>query len=144
MSATRPQLIPLATCKRVSLPLELVELIGADPVALARLRELVSETQHGPVSLSAPAFTVATLAVELGRSERSIRAAIARGELQAVKRGRGWVISADAVAEWARGVSTETSSKVTRRPAPARRVSGDIGRRGPGPMARGIASRQLP
>ena len=78
----------------------LLDELAADPVALDRLRELVA---HSEVTMrpSAPAYTVATLATELGRSERSIRAAIARGELAAVKRGRGYVIGADAVARWA-------------------------------------------
>ena len=48
-------------------------------------------------------YTPATLAAELGRTPRAIRAAIARGELDAVKRGRGWVIPADAVERWAQG-----------------------------------------
>ena len=78
--------------------------IAANPAALARLRELVGSTSSkDDVDRSAAAYTVATLAVEVGRTERSIRAAIARGELEAVKRGRGYVIGADAVATWARG-----------------------------------------
>ncbi len=68
----------------------LLDELAGDPVALARLRELVGERADQSALLTpAPAFTVATLAAELGRSERSIRAAIARGELEAVKRGRG-------------------------------------------------------
>jgi excisionase family DNA binding protein len=73
-----------------------------------------------------PAYTVTTLAAEIGQSERSIRAAVGRGELQAVKRGRGYLISADAVADWARGASRVD---VGRRPR---------SRSGPGPMARAI------
>jgi hypothetical protein len=65
--------------------------LRADPAALAELRELVGNLDTDPV-MSAPAYTPRTLAAELGRSERSIRGAIARGELAAVKRGRGWVI----------------------------------------------------
>ena len=85
-----------------ALAVELVEAIAASPVALERLRELVGRPQTDPFGVTwALAYTPRTLAVELGRSERSIRAAIARGELEAVKRGRGWVISADAVAAWA-------------------------------------------
>jgi hypothetical protein len=77
-------------------------------------------------------YTPATLAAEIGRSPRSIRAAIARGELPAVKRGRGWVIGADAVAAWAGGESS-ASAALGR---PRRRA-----RSGPGPMARALARR---
>jgi hypothetical protein len=47
------------------------------------------------------AYTVASLAAELGVSAKAIGCAIARRELQAVKRGARWIISADAVGEWA-------------------------------------------
>lgn len=47
------------------------------------------------------AYTVASLAAELGVSAKAVRCAIARHELQAVKRGSRWIISADAVSEWA-------------------------------------------
>ena len=105
------------------LALELVEVIARSPVALARLRQLVSETSVTASGSPAPAYTVATLALELGRSERSIRAAIARGELQAVKRGRGYVISADAVADWARApIPTKQPAALVRNPQ--RRRSG--------------------
>jgi hypothetical protein len=79
----------------------LVDAIAANPAALERLHQLVGSSAH----LQTPthvAYTPATLAAELGRTERSIRDAINRGELAAVKRGRGWVIGADAVAGWAR------------------------------------------
>jgi excisionase family DNA binding protein len=47
------------------------------------------------------AYTVTSLAVELGVSEKAIRCAIARHELSAVKRGSRWIISAEAVSAWA-------------------------------------------
>jgi excisionase family DNA binding protein len=47
------------------------------------------------------AYTVATLAEELGLSPRVIRGAIQRGELQGVKRGRTYLIARDAVDAWA-------------------------------------------
>jgi hypothetical protein len=72
-----------------------------DPTALDRLRELVGPPAQAPAPGTA-AYTPRTLAVELGRTERSIRDAINRGELAAVKRGRGWIIGADAVASWTR------------------------------------------
>ena len=75
--------------------------LRSDPAALAELRELVGNPQMDTFGdTSAAAYTPRTLAVEIGRSERSIRAAIGRGELEAIKRGRGWIISADAVAAW--------------------------------------------
>lgn len=47
------------------------------------------------------AYTVASLAAELGVSDKAIRCAITRHELRGVKRGSRWIISADAVDEWA-------------------------------------------
>jgi excisionase family DNA binding protein len=47
------------------------------------------------------AYTVASLAAELGVSQKTIRCAIARRELAAVKRGSRWLISAGSVREWA-------------------------------------------
>jgi excisionase family DNA binding protein len=109
----------------------LIDELASDPVALERLRALVGEpmNQHDGAS-SAPAFTVATLAAELSRTERSIRAAIARGELQAVKRGRGYVISADAVADWARAPIPRSQAPMQSR-NPRRRPS-------PGPATRAL------
>lgn len=46
------------------------------------------------------AYTVDSLATEVGVSPKAIRCAITRGELTAVKRGSRWIISSDAVAEW--------------------------------------------
>ena len=105
----------------------LLDELAGDPVALERLRELVA-AELPPAAAPAPAYTVATLAAELGRSERSIRGAIARGELEAVKRGRGYVIGADAVAAWATTPASPTGRP--RRPPPRRR--GDV-------MARALA-----
>ena len=105
-------------------------LIGQlDDSDLAELAERLAD--HLGAGDDAPAaYTPATLAGELGRSERSIRAAIARGEIQAVKRGRGWVISAEAVAEWAQA------------PPGLRHVANPPRRRPPsgaGPARRGLA-----
>jgi excisionase family DNA binding protein len=47
------------------------------------------------------AYTVASLAAELGVSQKAIRCAIERHELSAVKRGARWIISAEAVHTWA-------------------------------------------
>ena len=112
----------------------LLEELAGNPAALERLRELVGERlDQDPDRTPASAYTVPTLAAELGRSERSIRAAIARGELQAVKRGRGYVIAADAVADWARAPTPPT----TPRSGPARPPR----RPGSGPMARALERR---
>lgn len=46
------------------------------------------------------AYTVATLAHEVGLSERAVRGAIERRELAAVKRSGRWLVSAEAVAAW--------------------------------------------
>jgi excisionase family DNA binding protein len=54
------------------------------------------------------AYTVATLADELGLSQRAIRGAIERGELPAVKRGGRWLIDAVAVAVWVQPAPTPT------------------------------------
>lgn len=114
----------------------LLEELADDPAAIERLRELVGNSPTGPPADSrAAAFTAATLAAELGRSERSIRAAIARGELEAVKRGRGYVIGADAVVAWTqsegRSISPHPDSS-----RPRRRRSG------PGPMRRALEREQ--
>lgn len=46
------------------------------------------------------AYTVATLASEIGLSPRAVRGAIERRELAAVKRSGRWLVSADAAAAW--------------------------------------------
>ena len=67
-------------------------------------RRLVPHLQEGQLDRAGAhsAYTVASLAAELGVSAKAVRCAIARHELQAVKRGSRWIISADAVNEWAR------------------------------------------
>jgi excisionase family DNA binding protein len=63
---------------------------------LPHMRQPAEAEERGHI-----AYTVASLAVELGVSQKAIRCAIARRELQAVKRGARWIISADAVRAWA-------------------------------------------
>ena len=72
------------------------------------------------------AYTVASLAAELGVSAKAIRCAIARHELQAVKRGSRWIISADAVSEWANAPEERDATSHRRRPAlpPAPKAAG--------------------
>jgi len=60
------------------------------------------------------AYTVASLAAELGISQKAIRCAIARHELVAVKRGARWLISADAVREWVSPAEQRTRRHRTR------------------------------
>lgn len=60
------------------------------------------------------AYTVASLATELGVSEKAIRCAIARRELSAVKRGSRWIISAEAVCAWA---APSEARRASRRPS---------------------------
>lgn len=116
----------------MTLAAELVDLIAADPDALARLREIVGDGSGAAAAVPiAPVFTVQTLAEHLGRTERSIRAAIARGELAATKRGRGYVITAEAVADWA-----QAPARTDHAPSPGRRCSRAAS--GAGPMARGL------
>jgi excisionase family DNA binding protein len=63
------------------------------------------------------AYTVASLAAELGVSAKAIRCAIARHELQSVKRGSRWIISADAVGEWASAPEAHDATARRRRAA---------------------------
>lgn len=104
-----------------------LEAFRRDPDALEALRELVA-----PVVDERPtpaAYTVRSLAAELGRSERAIRGAIHRGELDAVRRGRGYLISAGAVERWAAATSTARTRPARHRPR---------AHNGPGPMARAL------
>jgi excisionase family DNA binding protein len=70
------------------------------------------------------AYTVASLAAGLGVSQKTIRCAIARRELAAVKRGARWLISADAVHDWA--TPPEVSSRRSPDCAPAPKAGGPL------------------
>jgi excisionase family DNA binding protein len=120
----------------VTVAVDLVEALTAaieqaGPEARARLRAAleVEPSSSQPVTNSQTVYTPATLAAELGRTPRAIRAAIARGELDAVKRGRGWVIPADAVERWAATGGPRGPRARAPRRAPGR-----------GPMGRALAS----
>jgi excisionase family DNA binding protein len=82
----------------MSLLAALLDELRADPGARAELRELLDA---GPA-----VYTPRTLAAELGITPRAIRAAIERGELEAVKSGRGYVIAREAVARFAASSTT--------------------------------------
>jgi excisionase family DNA binding protein len=88
---------------------ELVERMLADERTRERLRTLLAPP---------PVYTVSSLAEALRVSPKAISNAIRRGELDAVKRGGRWYISAEAVTTW----TTRTSGPVLHRPAhPPRR-----------------------
>ncbi len=103
----------------------IVAAIAKDPDALEQLRELLrDDADHQMHQLMRAAFTVQTLAAELGLSAKAIRAAIGRGELQAVKRGRGYVISAEAVAAWTTPAAAPARRRQTPRKLPAPAAAG--------------------
>jgi excisionase family DNA binding protein len=107
--------------------------LEADPVARERLRALLGPQGDQEPAASAQAYTVQSLAAELGRTPRSVRGAIERGELEAVKRGRGYVISAEAVSRWA-SAPREAPPRRSRRPPPSRPSAAA------GPMRRALAA----
>ena len=81
--------------------LEDLAAIAADPEGRAKLAALLAPLITATPRPEPVAYTVATLAHELGITEKSIRNAIGRGELAAVKRGARWIIRAGAAAAWA-------------------------------------------
>jgi excisionase family DNA binding protein len=85
---------------------------AAYPVVLAELRELVG--------IRPSVYTTQTLAAELGITDRAVRAAIGRGDLQARRSGRGWLITAEAVAEAGTPARTRTRRRAPRRSRPMR------------------------
>ena len=89
----------------VSAALAAVLLDGLDGDALGvlakRLMPLLRRLENANEHVGHLAYTVDSLAAELRVSPKTIRCAIARGELRGVKRGSRWIISADAVREWA-------------------------------------------
>jgi excisionase family DNA binding protein len=93
----------------VTLAQSIVAAIAEDPAALSELRAIV-DTVRPPTRDAAPvAYTVATLADELGVSKKTVRGAIDRGELEAVKRGGRWLISAETVRAWVDGERLPTA-----------------------------------
>jgi len=93
----------------------LIDLLASSPAAIERLVELLEDRgliQAEPVT---PAYTVASLADVLKVSPKVIRGAITREELDAVKRGGRWIISADAVRAWAHQHGPATAPRPRRR-----------------------------
>jgi excisionase family DNA binding protein len=80
-----------------------------------RLAPHLNGSIEATLGSSCTAYTVASLASELRVSPKTIRCAIARRELRAVKRGSRWIISAEAVSEWATGPTSGRSTTPTRR-----------------------------
>jgi excisionase family DNA binding protein len=102
-----------------------VLLDGLDDDAARALAKRLAPHLRGleDVNPAHAAYTVHSLAAALGVSQKAIRCAISRGELYAVKRGSRWIISADAVADWA----TARERRRTRphgRPARAPKAAG--------------------
>ena len=70
-------------------------------VLAARLAPHLRGLDERNPAVARAAYTVPSLAADLGVSRKAVRCAIARGELRAVKRGSRWIIPAAAVNEWA-------------------------------------------
>jgi excisionase family DNA binding protein len=85
---------------------------------LPHLRQPADAAERGHI-----AYTVASLAAELGVSQKAVRCAITRRELHAVKRGSRWIISAEAVRAWA-AASDERRRTGRARGAAAPRAAG--------------------
>ena|SRR5215211_2105296 len=95
-----------------------LEALLDDPAALDELRGMLGvKSKSARVSTARTVYTPKTLAAELGITPRAVRAAIARGDLQAAQSGGRWVIGADAVRAW-------TSPPGNRRRTRARRRAG--------------------
>jgi excisionase family DNA binding protein len=114
-AAERP--VDVASAAQAFASLLLEGLSNQDLAAFARrlLPHLQERQRDGARAHSA--YTVASLAAELGVSDKAIRCAITRRELRAVKRGSRWIISADAVEEWATAPDGQ-AARARRRPAP--------------------------
>lgn len=91
-----------------------------DLLAARLASRLATATQDAP---GRAAYTVAALAAELSVSERTVRNAIERGELHAVKRGGRWLIGADAVRQWSAPGASAGHASDARRPAPRNRAT---------------------
>lgn len=123
-SASRPVDVVTAACAFASLLLE--GLSDQDLAVFAR--RLLPHLEDGRLDRARAhsAYTVASLAAALGVSAKAIRCAIARHELPAVKRGSRWIISADAVDEWASAPEEHDPTARLRRAAlpPAPKAAG--------------------
>src|SRR5947209_475611 len=96
-------LVPIYPDLVRQLVMALIGELVADPVALEQLRRALDAESSDHATAAPPAYTASTLAAALGVSAKTVRNAIARGELRAIKRGARWIVSEDAVREWAAG-----------------------------------------
>jgi excisionase family DNA binding protein len=101
----------------------LVETLGVNGELVDELRALLVVDDTGTKS-SPPAYTVESLAAAVGVSAKAVRNAIARGDLQAVKRGGRWLVPAAAV-----DARLQPSESTERRPLRAALDRGDHHRR---------------
>jgi excisionase family DNA binding protein len=92
----------------------LIELLASSPSAMQRLVDLLEDRGLIHAEPTAPVYTVASLADALGVSAKVVRGAIARGELDAVKRGGRWIIPAEAVDAWAHPPAVAAVCRVRR------------------------------
>ncbi len=90
----------------------LIELLASSPSAMQRLVDLLEDRGLIHAEPTTPAYTVASLAEALGVSAKVVRGAIARGELDAVKRGGRWIIPAEAVDAWAHPPAVAAAARV--------------------------------
>lgn len=74
-----------------------------EPADLDRLATLLAPrlADRQPAPAGVAAYTIRSLAAELTLSEKTIRGAIHRGELAAVRRGTRYLIAGDAARAWA-------------------------------------------
>lgn len=109
----------------------------SDPATLDRLADLLAprlaERLADHDDTPRIGYTIASLAADLGASEKTIRGAIHRGELPAVRRGSRYLIAADAARAW---ITASTSG-----PRPPRARAGQ--RRGR-PLAESFARIDTP
>lgn len=95
----RRERCPVAMNKiAAALVADLIALLRSDPEIRERFREAldVPSIEAWPII-----YTTKTLAAEWGVTEETVRRAIRRGELVAERRGKAYVITREAVEEWA-------------------------------------------
>ncbi len=92
-----------------------------------RLASRLTSDASGPAR--PVAYTVATLAAEVGLSQRAIRGAIERGELAGVKRSGRWLVSAESVEAWLAPAPTVARAPAKRRGAVSSSALADLAAR---------------
>src|SRR5262249_52982350 len=92
-----------------------------DDQALDLLAERLASRMEPKCDRRPIAYTVATLAQEVGLSPRVIRAEIHTGKLRAVRHGRHYLIAASAVEAWASPTQASSAPANRRHPRTPRR-----------------------